>query len=157
VGDFVGSDYSVIRNSLFEHLKTNSKGLVLIAGESDRSRSSLLGEVAILLNLAVINLSLVISSELKDLSKSERPFRAAKAIAEIARNDCPLILDHIETLFDPQLKVIPLETLRSLAKKTIVLANWPGRFDGNTAIYGRRGHPEFREERLCNETIFKID
>ena len=157
MGDFVGADYSVIRNSLFEHLKTNSKGLVLLAGETDKSRSSLLGEVALLLNLSVTNLSLLISSELKELSKSERPFWAAKALSRIVKTDRPLILDHIEILFDPQLKVIPLETLRSLAKKTLVIVNWPGIVDINAAIYGRRGHPEFREERLCNEMIFKID
>jgi len=157
MGYVVQGDYSFVRNSLFKHLQEKMTGLLFVTGGSDSCRSSLLKDISAATNTEVLNLSFLLSKEMKILSKGERPLRASGFLSELLSNRKSVIFDHIELLFDPQLKLRAINTLRLLARGRSILTIWPGNVKGEFVTYAQRGHPEFMEARLDNEVVFKIE
>jgi len=157
MGYVVQGDYSFVRNSLFKHLQEKMIGLSFVTGGNDSCRSSLFKDIAAATNTNVLNLSFLLSKEMKTLPKAERPLRASGFLSELLSNHKSIIFDHIELLFDPQLKLRALHTLRLLARGRFILAIWPGNIEGSKLTYAKRGHPEFLEEGLDDEVVFKIE
>ncbi|MDK2945127.1 MAG: hypothetical protein PWQ24_1842 [Mesotoga sp.] len=155
--NLVKGDYSFIKNSLFECLQAKEPGLVLLSGGNDPERSSLINDVANELNTEVLNLNFVLSKEMKTFSINERPLRASRFLSELVNSRESLLLNHIEILFEPQLKLLPMQILRRASRTTPIVANWPGSIQNEFAIYAQRNHPEFMEVRLDSEIIFKIE
>ena len=155
--NLVKGDYSFIRNSLFERLQGMEPGLALITGGNDSGRSSLMNDVANEQNIDVLNLGLALSKELMTVSRNERPLMASRFLSELANSRKPLFLDHIEILFEPQLKLMIIQSLRLPARTRLVIVNWPGGIEGEFVTYANRSHPEFMEARLDNEAVFKIE
>lgn len=87
------------------------------------------------------NLSVALSERLVDSPARLRPVRVDTALRD-ALPGGPLVLDHIEVLFEPSLEVLPVEALRRLARNRTVVAHWPGRVEEGLAIYAEPGHPE---------------
>lgn len=58
-----------------------------------------------------------------------------------------LLLDDIELLFHPVLQIDPLRTLQNASRNAVVVAAWPGTYDGTTLTYAEPGHPEHRVYR----------
>ena len=100
-----------------------------------------LDDVARTLDVRRINLSAALAERLADSPTRLRPVHVDTALRD-ALPEGPLVLDHIEVLFEPSLEVLPVEALRRLARNRTVVAHWPGRVEDGVAIYAEPGHPE---------------
>ena len=55
------------------------------------------------------------------------------------------MLDNLEVLFEPSLKINPLDLIKRLAHARSVVAVWPGELRDDRLVYARLGHPEYRD------------
>ena len=120
--------------------------LILLVGNGGKTR--LLRTLAQRLNAAPFNVGVKLGQRLAATPVSERGFSTNELLREItdsARGDAPLMLDNLEVLFEPSLKINPLDLIKRLAHARSVVAVWPGELRDDRLVYARLGHPEYRD------------
>ena len=125
----------------------NSK-LVLLVGASRSGKTKLLRELGTKLNIEPLNVGLELGRRLAATPNNKRGFSAGELLRELAdkeRTDDPLLLDNLELLFEPGLRINPLELVKRLAHSKRVVAVWPGELRGDRLIYADMSHPEHRD------------
>jgi hypothetical protein len=92
-----------------------------------------------------LNLSLALSQRLLDTPSRQVALAASQALGDLLAGSGPLLVDHIELLFDPLLQIDPLRALKLASRRRRLLVVWPGRLDdGGALVYAEPGHPEYR-------------
>lgn len=92
-----------------------------------------------------LHLSLGLSQRLLDTPRRQIALAAPQALGDLLAGDGPLLVDHIELLFDPLLQIDPLRALKLASRRRRLLVVWPGRLDDDGAlVYAEPGHPEYR-------------
>lgn len=92
-----------------------------------------------------INVSLELSRHLLELPLRERP-RGVLSLLEAtlsAEDHGPLLLEHLELLFEPSLAQDPLRLLQQLSRTRTLAAVWPGTLEAGHLVYAEPGHPEY--------------
>jgi hypothetical protein len=120
--------------------------LILLVGNGGKTR--LLRTLAQRLDAAPFNVGVKLGHRLAATPVSERGFAANELLREIATSACgdaPLLLDNLEVLFEPSLKINPLDLFKRLAHSRRVVAVWPGEMRGNRLVYAGMAHPEHRD------------
>ena len=119
--------------------------LVLVVGPRGAGKSRCLQEIADRTGSTRQNLGVELARQLLDLAVRDRPLRVATLVqtAVEAAAD-PVLLDNIEILFTPELRLSPLTLLQSLSRDRIVVASWPGTISGGHLKYAAPGHSEYR-------------
>lgn len=64
-------------------------------------------------------------------------------------------LVNLDILFAPQLKIDPLDLLRSLARRRPIVAAWPGWIEGDEAFYSEPGRRDYYRRRLENVLLLR--
>lgn len=119
--------------------------LVLLVGPPRSGKTKLLQHFAESSGWPRLNLNLFLAQPLLDLTTQQRQLRVADILADwLDTQGASVLLDNLEMLFDPALKVDPLLVLQRLARERTVVASWPGGWDGRTLTYAEPGHPEHR-------------
>lgn len=97
------------------------------------------------LNIPYININLELSKELMDIPINKRPRRVSQLVKQIIKNHQgkTLVLDHIEVLFDPNLKQNPVLLLEDISRNTILIVGWKGTSQNHKLIYGEPDHNEY--------------
>lgn len=135
--------------------------LILIVGQYNSGKTSLIREIGKELNLDVINVNLELSRNLLDMSKSERMVNIQTIFNTIVEKksvqDGVVLLDNIEILFDYELKIDPLKILKDLSRYYIVVAIWNGKIENGSVIYGQIGHREYRKYPPNELIIYSMD
>ena len=132
--------------------------LVLLVGDAGAGKSSLLRQLAATRGTEVINLNLVLSAELLELTPKQRALRVPQLLQRIADQATPpLILDNIELLFDKNLQQDPLRLLEGISRNRLVLAAWNGRMHAGRLDYAEPGHPEYRRYDSIDALIVGMD
>lgn len=130
--------------------------LVLVVDSSGKTR--LLRALARRLNAAPLNIGLELGRRLAATPISDRGFSTNESLREITdgvHNDVPLLLDNLEVLFEPSLKVNPLNVIKLLAHSRLVVAEWPGEMHNDRLIYAGMGHPEYRDYSRDGVVVFE--
>ena len=130
--------------------------LILLVGTGGKTR--LLHALAQRLNVAPFNLGVKLGHRLAATPVSERGFSANELLREItdgARDDAPLMLDNLEVLFEPSLKINPLDLIKRLAHSRRVVAVWPGEMRDDRLVYASMGHPEYRDYSRDGVVVFE--
>lgn len=92
-----------------------------------------------------LNLSLALSQRLLDTPHRQVALAVPQALDDLLAGDGPLLVDHVELLFDPLLQIDPLRGLKLASRRRRLLVMWPGRLaDGAHLTYAEPGHPEYR-------------
>ena len=149
--------------------------LVLVVGPARSGKSAVLRELSRRVAARVINLSSELSQRLLDLTPRERALEAGNLVREIVneatsetgaqpasqgRNalSAPqgdvVLLDNIELLFDPALKLDPLRLLQLVSRNVTVIATWPGSVGDRGLTYAVPGHPEYRRYEVKDFLVF---
>lgn len=132
--------------------------LALLVGETGSGKTGVLQDVASELGTSVVNLNLVLSSELLELTARQRVLRLPEILGQIAdKASSPLILDNIEILFDRDLKQDPLRLLQGVSRNRTVVASWSGKYIAGRLLYAETGHPEYRSYDLIDALIVAMD
>ena len=120
--------------------------LMLVVAPRGAGKTVALQEVAARTGALVINVNLVLSQRMLDLTERQRSLRVPRLLEEITgQADRELVvLDNLEILFDVALKLDPLRLLQSLSRHRTVVAAWNGSIEGDYMTYAVPGHPEYR-------------
>lgn len=116
--------------------------LVLLVGETDSCKTGVLRDIAAAFGSSVVNVNLALSGELPELTAKQRSFRLPGILDQIAVQALsPVVLDHLEILFDKHLQQDPLRLLQSISRNRAVVASWNGRVNSGRLLYAETGHP----------------
>ena len=133
--------------------------LVLVVGPHGAGKSSLLALLAGDYSTDVLSLGLRLSAELIDQPARLRPATASDRAGDLIRNaGCSTlaVVDNIELLFLPELKIDPLKLLRDAARNRVVVAAWPGAGDKMELRFAEHGHPEYRSYSTPDSVLVAI-
>ncbi len=96
------------------------------------------------MDVTAVNVNLELSRQLLHKTSRQRKLGLAKAMQEIIGESEPVLLKHIDILFDVDLGQDPLRLLESLSRNKTVVALWNGHIDDGKLVYAEPGHPEYR-------------
>ena len=74
-----------------------------------------------------------------------------KEISDFSSN--PILVTNIDLLFEPSLKLDPLQLFRGIGRRGMVIVMWPGEFDGSNLSYAV---PEHRNYQIWQNPDFQI-
>jgi hypothetical protein len=130
--------------------------LILLLGNTGKTK--LLRMLAQRLNIMPLNVGVELGHRLATAPFSERAFSTNELLRDItdsARGAAPLLLDNLEVLFEPSLKINPLDIIKRLAHSRRVVAVWPGEQRDDRLVYARMGHPEYRDYTRDGVVVFE--
>ena len=131
--------------------------LVLLAGPEESRKSAALREFAEELGTSVINVNLELSRQLLDLTAGQRSLRLPEIFKHIVEQaQPPVILDHLEILFDQQLQLDPLRLLQTSSRNFTVLASWNGSVNSGKLEHADPSHPEYRRYDQVDALIINM-
>ena len=132
--------------------------LVLLVGETGSGKTGVLQHVADEFGTSVINVNLLLSSELLELTAKQRSLRLPGILDQIAdKAQSPVVLDNLEILFDKDIKQDPLRLLQGISRNRAVVASWNGISTGGRLFYAETGHPEYRSYDPVDALIVGMD
>ena len=123
--------------------------LILLHPPAGVADGSGLQSLAAELGILYVNVSLALSEALLPLPRSERAAHVGPVLESIVAggHEPCVLLDRIEVLFQPDLRVEVLARLRQLSRQRTLVVTWPGQWSGGTLTYASFEHPEHLEER----------
>ncbi|GAX61712.1 ABC-type multidrug transport system, ATPase component [Candidatus Scalindua japonica] len=132
--------------------------LILLVGESGSGKTKALNDLSIEIGVEVINLNLLLSKQLLEMTPKQRSLQLAKIIEDTIRGEGDtIILDNIELLFDISLKQDPLRLLQMLSRSKTIISSWSGKQDRSKLLYAEAGHPEYRTYDVTDFLIINMD
>lgn len=159
-----------IYNEIMQSLQT-AEGLyyrlVLLVGPSGSGKTDVLRDAAKALGASVINVNLVLSSKLLELTAKQRSLQLQGILESTVRDEerktnkpnglsPPVFLDNIEILFDKELKQDPLRLLLGVSRHRTVVASWNGLMRSGKLVYAELAHAEYRSYEAVDALIVKI-
>ncbi len=136
----------------------NSK-LILLVGPGRSGKTQLLRQLGAKLNIEPLNVGLELGRRLAATPNNKRGFSAGELLREIAdkeRTEDPLLLDNLELLFEPGLRINPLDLVKRLAHSKRIVAVWPGELRGDRLVYADMSHPEHRDYSRDGAVVLEI-
>ncbi|HZU11441.1 MAG TPA: BREX-3 system P-loop-containing protein BrxF [Chloroflexota bacterium] len=119
--------------------------LVLVVGPSGAGKTGILRELAGETGAPFVNVNLELAGALEGLTGEERALRAPQILDDLLPAGAPLVLlDNLEMLFYPDLRLDPMAALKRLARHRTVVAAWTGHRTGERLSYASPGHREYR-------------
>ena len=120
--------------------------LVLVVGRTNTGKTAALNNLAEERGWPLVNVNLVLSERLLELTSKQRALRVPRLLGEIADGHPGevLLLDNTEILFSTELQQDPLRLLQGLGRNRTVVATWSGEMDDDNLNYAAPGHPEYR-------------
>jgi hypothetical protein len=132
--------------------------LILLVGESGSGKTKALNDLSIELGVEIINLNLLLSKQLLEMTPKQRSLQLAKIIEDTIREEGDIIiLDNIELLFDISLKQDPLRLLQMISRNRTIISSWNGKQDQSKLLYAEAGHPEYRTYDITDLLIVNMD
>ena len=132
--------------------------LVLLVGNTGSGKTRILRDIADDWGTSVININLVLASELLELTAKQRSLRLPEILHHIVdKAQSPVVLDNLEILFDKDLKQDPLRLLQGISRNRAVVASWNGVFADGRLLYAETGHSEYRSYDSINTLIVDMD
>jgi hypothetical protein len=132
-------------------LHATDRPVLLVGREAERSAA--LAGLATDFGSHVINLGLELASA---LLSSDTRFDIAARIAALSAGSTPLLLDQIEILFLPQLKIDLLDTLVRTSRRRPICVSWPGRLEQGRLRYANYNHPESFDEDAARVIVHDL-
>lgn len=132
--------------------------LILLVSPSGKGKSSLLREISTRYGAPLININLKLSELMLNLTSRERASQVSQLVQDIlpSQSGGLILLDNLEILFHPSLKLNPLRLLKQLSRQYIVLASWNGSVENNFLVYARFGHAEYRKEAIDDYSVVTL-
>jgi len=105
-----------------------------------------------------INLGLELSQMLLDLTERQRALKLPQLVDQIINrfDGNSVLLDHIEILFEPELRQDPLRLLQGLSRNKIIIVMWNGLITKGYLTYAVPEHPEYRRYPIGDLNIISL-
>lgn len=129
--------------------------IVLVVGDDPVAKSRLLREAAELGKFPVLNVGEQLAKSLMQFSVRQRPGKADEKLKFLLSECCTktVVLDHIEILFAPELRLDVVRLLQSLSRNTTLLVAWPGDVSNAGVSYAPSDHPEHQRSSLDGAVV----
>ena len=132
--------------------------LILLVGESGSGKTSTLNNLSNKLGIEILNLNLLLSKQLLEMTPKQRSLQLPKLLDQIIREAGKIvILDNIEILFDTSLKQDPLKLLQKISRNKTIISSWSGKQDRANLLYAEPGHPEYRNYNISDFLTISMD
>ncbi len=120
--------------------------LLLVVGPHGAGKTHLLRRLAAREGYALYSLSPDLSHRLLEVPPAQRTHEVPRILREriAAFPSGILLVDRIELLFAPALRLNPLRLLRELSRIRPLVVAWPGSYQDDVLTYAVQDHPEFR-------------
>lgn len=127
---------------IIKGLEKEYNRLFLIVGNFNTGKTKLLKNLSESLTLPVVNLNYELSKKMNSLSAKERALEAQTLFEEVieAQGSSIVLLDNIELLFDPELKLNPLVAMKKVSKNITVVSTWLGYVKDKYLLYAEEGY-----------------
>ena len=144
---------------LIEIAKDHYYKLVMILGGKWQERTSFLKAFAENKNYDYISLGLPLSQAMLNRTPRERPLIVEDYVTTLLSADpaSGFLLDHIEILFNPTLFTDPMRLLQSISRSRLIVASWPGMYDGNRFSYAKPSDDEYFSIKIDDLLTFSIE
>ena len=136
-------------NSLVQ-VGNNFSKLLMLVGPTLSGKTQCLKEISERINIPYVNLGAELSKKLIELTVKQQVLRTSGLTKEIINNihsDVALI-DNIEILFNPDLKVDPIRLLMNSSRNKTLAVAISGKQIGNYIIYVEPDHPEYKKLKI---------
>ncbi|HWR38773.1 MAG TPA: BREX-3 system P-loop-containing protein BrxF [Patescibacteria group bacterium] len=112
-------------------VEKHAEHVVLIVGKPGSGKSKILRELDTMRGWKYVDSRTLLDSDFMELPPKARSAEAAAVIGRELENQGAkvILLDNIQVLFTPLLKLEPLELLKNLSRKQTIVAAWPGDYD----------------------------
>ena len=133
--------------------------LILLVGPIGSGKTQILKKISSDYNYDYINLNLKLSEKLINIPFEERCYYVDDFMEEIlsqSKTDVT-ILDNIEILFAPHLKIDPLKMLKNMSKYKKIITSWGGSYINGILTYAEPGYPEYRRYKKDDLDIIVIN
>lgn len=131
--------------------------LVLVVGENESGKTGVLQNVAEEFGTSIINVNLVLSGKLLELTAEQRSLGLLGILDQIVdQAQPPVVFDNTEILFGRELRQDPLRLLQRISRSRTVVAAWNGTITSDRLLYAERGHPEYRSYDSVNLLIVSM-
>ena len=131
---------------------TGGKPVLLVGSEDDRAAT--LTALSVISGVSPINLNAELALALMDAAGAR--VDPASLIASFKPEASPLLLDRIQLLMLPQLKVDVLDVLTRVARRRAVCASWPGRLENGRLRYANHSHPECFDDDAIRALVIDL-
>jgi dephospho-CoA kinase len=120
--------------------------LILAVGHAGSGKTEVLRAIVDRQGYPLINVNLVLSRRLLELTERQRTLQLPRLMGEIVREvgSDTVLLDNLEVLFDVGLKQDPLRLLQNLSRNCTIIAAWNGSISAEHLIYAVPEHVEYR-------------
>lgn len=111
------------------------------------------------MGIPTLNISLLLSEQLRQFLLERRPLEVGKLLRTIImkENEEVIFLDHIEYLFDRELKQNPVRLFENLSGNKTLIIHWPGAFERGTLKYATPEHHEYyQSDNLYESYVVEI-
>jgi Cdc6-like AAA superfamily ATPase len=141
--------------SLLSGAETMVYKLILLVSPSGSGKTVILREVSRREDIPYVNVNLELSRKLLGVEVKQRYRKAQRLLEEIIESRAPLVivLDNIEMLFEPSLRLDVLGCLKQLSRRRVVVAAWNGVYE-NSLTYASPEHArEFRRFSVDHDVL----
>lgn len=136
-------------NSLVQ-VGNNFSKLLMLVGPAFSGKTQCLKEVSERINIPQLNLGVELSKKLIELSIKQQVLRVSGLTKEIINNvhsDVALV-DNIEILFNPDLKVDPIRLLLNCSRNKTLVVAFSGMHVDDSIIYAEPQRPEYKKFKV---------
>lgn len=130
--------------------------LVLLCGSDWQTRTQVLQASARQMDWLYLSVGLPLAELLSQRTPRQRPLYLERDLEAILPNGPGLVLDHLEILFDADLRSNPLPVLEHISKQRPLLVCWPGQMQGDKLIYAEPWHAEYRSYPLGERLFYTL-
>ncbi|MEJ9222291.1 BREX-3 system P-loop-containing protein BrxF [Paenibacillus glucanolyticus] len=97
------------------------------------------------MDIPVLNVSLLLSEQLRQLPPERRPFEVGRILKLLVMQEdkSEIFLSHIEYLFDRELKQNPVRLFENISGNKTVIIHWPGALESGILKYATPEHHEY--------------
>lgn len=133
--------------------------IVMLWGGTRQDRSSILKACADEHGLDYLSLGLDLSALLIKTPEKRRALIVADHFEALlkANKHQGVALDHIEILFQSDLKLNPLAFVQRFTTNKLMLISWPGRVENSQFVYAEPSHPEFYQEPVSDVLRYSLE
>ena len=131
--------------------------LILVVGRTGSGKTTLLRAVAARTGYPHVAVGLELSQALLEIPPSERPGSVSRILQDRLHDaGTVVLLDNLDVLFEPSLRVDPLGLLENASRERTIVAAWSGSIVGDSLTYAEPGWPEHRVYPRGQRTVVEL-
>lgn len=139
--------------------KNREEKLVLIVGQPGSGKSKIMRELSAMRGWEYIDSRILVTEELLELMPKVRAVEAPQIMENVlAQLEAEVVLlDGIQALFAPVLQLDPLNMIRRLSRKHMIVAAWPGKLADGKLVFNQDGRLPYREYDAAGLNLVQVD